>query len=157
MTAINVVRFRVKPGSEQRFIDAHRTLRPNFKGFLGGNLVKTGDQTFCMLGEWRDFASLAGARTEMIAILDSVREMLDDLGGGLGVTHRLRRGRREARGIQTSREEGGEEARRECREKRVETKSKAKRALDQETLAKTDLLRWPSRHCAIALPRSAQR
>jgi heme-degrading monooxygenase HmoA len=86
MTAINVVRFRVKPGSEQRFIDAHRTMRPNFKGFLGGNLVKTGDQTFCMLGEWRDFASLAGARTEMIGILDSVREMLDDLGGGLGVT-----------------------------------------------------------------------
>jgi hypothetical protein len=86
MTAINVVRFRVKPGSEQRFIDAHRTLRPGFKGFLGGRLVKTGDQTFCMVGEWRNFASLAGARTEMIGILDSVREMLDDLGGGLGVT-----------------------------------------------------------------------
>jgi quinol monooxygenase YgiN len=86
MTAVNVVRFRVKPGNEQAFVDAHRKLRPTFKGFLGGRLVKTGDQTFCMLGEWRNFASLAGARTEMIGILDTFRPMLEDLGGGLGVT-----------------------------------------------------------------------
>jgi quinol monooxygenase YgiN len=86
MTAFNVVRFRVKPGNEQAFIDAHRKLRPTFKGFLAGNLVKTGDQTFCMLGEWRNFAGLAAARPEMIAILDTLRPMLEDLGGGLGVT-----------------------------------------------------------------------
>jgi hypothetical protein len=86
MTAFNVVRLRVKPANEQAFIDAHRKLRPTFKGFLGGNLVKTGDQTFCMLGEWRNFANLAGARNEMIAILDTLRPMLEDLGGGLGVT-----------------------------------------------------------------------
>jgi len=86
MTAFNVVRFRVKLGNEQSFIDAHRKLRPTFKGFLGGSLIKTGDQTFCMLGEWRNFASLAGARNEMIAILDTLRPMLEDLGGALGVT-----------------------------------------------------------------------
>jgi Antibiotic biosynthesis monooxygenase len=86
MTAVNVVRFRVKPGNEQAFIDAHSKLRPTFKGFLGGRLVKTGDQTFCMLGEWKSFASLAGARNEMIGILDTIRPMLEDLGGGLGVT-----------------------------------------------------------------------
>jgi hypothetical protein len=86
MTAFNVVRFRVKPGSEQKFIDAHRQARTGFKGFLGGSLVRTGDQTFCMIGEWRSFDDLAAARPQMIAILDSFRDTLEDLGGGLGVT-----------------------------------------------------------------------
>ena len=35
MTAFNVGRFRVRPGMEEAFVDAHRTLRPAFKGFLG--------------------------------------------------------------------------------------------------------------------------
>jgi len=86
MTAFNVVRFRVKPGSEQRFVDEHRKLRPGFKGFLGGSLIKTGEQTFCMIGEWRNFQSIVAARPQMIALLDGMREMLEDLGGGLGVT-----------------------------------------------------------------------
>ena len=86
MTAFNVVRFRVKPENEQQFIDAHRRMRPAFKGFLGGDLIKTGDRTFCMVGEWRSFQSLANARPQMIAMLDEVRGLLEDLGGGLGVT-----------------------------------------------------------------------
>jgi hypothetical protein len=86
MTAFNVVRFKVKPGNEQRFVDAHRKERPAFKGFLGGNLIKTGDQTFCFVGEWRTFQNIANARTQMIAFLDGFRDMLEDLGSGLGVT-----------------------------------------------------------------------
>ena len=86
MTAFNVVRFRVKPGNEQRFIDEHRRVRPAFKGFMGGNLIRTGDQSFCMIGQWRNFQSLVAARPQMIAILDGLRDMLEDLGGGLGVT-----------------------------------------------------------------------
>ena len=86
MTAFNIVRFRVKPGNEQRFIDEHRAAQAAFKGFLGGNLVRTGDQTFCMVGEWRNFESLAAARPEMIALLDRFRDLLEDLGSGLGVT-----------------------------------------------------------------------
>ena len=85
MAAFNVVRFRVKPGSEQQFIDKHRTTRPGFKGYLGGSLIRTGDQTFCIVGEWRSMKSLAAARPQMIAILDELRGMLEDLGGGLGV------------------------------------------------------------------------
>jgi hypothetical protein len=86
MTAFNVVRFKVKPGNEQQFVDAHRKLRPAFKGFLGGNLIKTGDQTFCFVGEWRTFQNIASARPQMIALLDGFRDMLEDLGSGLGVT-----------------------------------------------------------------------
>ena len=86
MTAFNVVRFKVKAGNEQKFIDVHRSIKRTFKGFLGGSLIKTGDQTFCMVGEWRSFKAIAAARPQMIGVLDSVRDLLDDVGGGLGVT-----------------------------------------------------------------------
>ena len=86
MKALNIVRFRVRPGQEQRFVDEHRRLRPEFKGFLGGHLVKTGERDFCIIGEWRNFKSLAAARPQLIAVLDRLRGMLEDLGGGLGVT-----------------------------------------------------------------------
>jgi quinol monooxygenase YgiN len=86
MAAMNVVRFRVKAGKQQAFIDKHRTMRRDMAGFLGGRLVRTGEQTFCMVGEWRSFKNLAAARPKMIAILDEFRGMLEDQGGGLGVT-----------------------------------------------------------------------
>lgn len=86
MTAFNVVRFRVKEGQEQAFIDAHRKARKVFKGFLDGWLVKTGDRTFVLVAQWKSFKSIVDARPEMIGMLDEVRGMLEDLGGGLGVT-----------------------------------------------------------------------
>jgi hypothetical protein len=86
MAAFNAVRFRVKPGFEQQFIDAHRKPREGFKGFDGGWLVKTGDQTFCVIGQWKSFQHLVDARPQMIGILDEMRGMLEDLGGGLGLT-----------------------------------------------------------------------
>jgi hypothetical protein len=86
MTAFNVVRFRTKPGREQDFIDAHKRADPTFKGFVRGTLVKTGDRGFCMIGEWNSFDDLAAARPQMIGLLDSFRDCLEDLGGGLGVT-----------------------------------------------------------------------
>ena len=86
MTAFNIVRFRVKAGRAEHFIAAHQMAKPKFEGFRGGALVRTGDQTFCVIGEWKNFQSLAGARAEMIALLDTFREDLEDLGNGLGVT-----------------------------------------------------------------------
>jgi len=86
MTAFNIVRFRVKPGREEAFIEAHRRADASFKGFLRGSLVKTGERSYCMLGEWDSFDSLAAARPRMIGILDTFRAELEDLGSGLGVT-----------------------------------------------------------------------
>ena len=86
MTAFNIVRFRVKPGRQEHFIAAHRAAKPGFKGFRGGALVRTGDQTFCIIGEWASFKSLAAARPQMIGMLDSFRDDLEDVGNGLGVT-----------------------------------------------------------------------
>ena len=86
MTAYNVVRFRVKPGFEEQFIEAHRVMTTPFKGFLGADLVKTGDRTYCFVGRWGDFQNIVDARSQMIALLNSFRDMLEDLGGGMGVT-----------------------------------------------------------------------
>lgn len=86
MAAFNVVRFRVVPGSEQQFIEAHERMAPEFEGFLGGSLVRTGDREFCMIGEWEDFQRIVDARPLMVGFLDEVRHLLEDLGSGLGVT-----------------------------------------------------------------------
>jgi hypothetical protein len=86
MTAFNIVRFRVRPGQVENFIELHRKFRHPFKGFGGGWLVRTGEQTFCFVGQWKTFESIVNARPEMIGLLDEMRGMLEDLGGGLGVT-----------------------------------------------------------------------
>ncbi len=86
MSAFNVVRFRVKPGQEVRFLNAHRGGKANWPGLLHGVMIKTGDRTYCLVGEWVDTDAMAGARSKMIATLDGFRETLEDLGAGLGVT-----------------------------------------------------------------------
>jgi hypothetical protein len=85
-TAFNLVRFRVKPGREEAFLEAHRRADPTFKGFRRGSLVKTGERSYAFVGEWDSFDSIAAARPAMIALLDTFRNELEDLGGGLGVT-----------------------------------------------------------------------
>ena len=86
MTAFNVVRFRVKPGREQEFLDAHKSVEASWSGLVHANMLKTGERTFCIVAEWSDMDALAKARPELIATLDSFRDTLEDLGGGLGVT-----------------------------------------------------------------------
>ena len=84
--AFNVVRFRVKPGREQAFIDAHRRAKLGVEGFRRASLVRTGDHRFCIIAEWDSFDAMVAARPTMIGVLDTFRADLEDLGGGLGVT-----------------------------------------------------------------------
>jgi quinol monooxygenase YgiN len=86
MTAFNVVRFRVKPGQNKAFLDAHRGGRADWPGLKRGTMIQTGEQTYCLLGEWTSMDALAAARPQMIAVLDSFRHLLEDLGTGVGVT-----------------------------------------------------------------------
>jgi hypothetical protein len=86
MTAFNAVRFKVKSGREQEFLDAHKKIHADWPGLRHVNMVKTGDRTYCIIAEWSDMDALIAARPHMIATLDSFRDTLDDLGGGLGVT-----------------------------------------------------------------------
>ena len=86
MTAFNTVRFKVKPGCDDEFIDAHRKAERNWPGLRHASMIKTGEHNYCIVGEWDDMDSLAVARPEMVATLDTFRHLLEDLGGELGVT-----------------------------------------------------------------------
>jgi hypothetical protein len=87
MAAFNVVRFRVKPGRGQDFIEAFKgasaEMLPGARKLV---IIKTGDHSYCTIGEWDSFANIVEARPMMIGLLGGMREMLEDLGGNLGVT-----------------------------------------------------------------------
>jgi hypothetical protein len=86
MAAFNVVRFRVKPGRENEFLEVHKRIEENWPGLKHANIIKTGDRTYCIIAEWDDMDSIVNARPVMIGTLNTFREMLEDLGSGLGVS-----------------------------------------------------------------------
>jgi hypothetical protein len=87
MTAYNVVRMRVKPGRNEDYLALHRDLgNDKPAGLQRFELVKTGDRDYCVIGTWDSMDALAAARPKMIGNLDRLRDILEDLGGGLGVT-----------------------------------------------------------------------
>jgi hypothetical protein len=79
MSAFNVVRFRIKPGRNQEFLDAHQKADRDWPGLKHINLIQTGDQTYCIIGEWDDMDSIAAARPNMIATLDTFRQTIDGM------------------------------------------------------------------------------
>lgn len=86
MIAFNIVRFKVKPGMEAAFLDAHGNIADSWSGLRHANIIKTGESRYCIVAEWESMEALAGSRPQMIATLDSFRATLEDLGSGLGVT-----------------------------------------------------------------------
>lgn len=86
MAAFNAVRFRVKPGRDQAFLDAHKSIAQAWPGLVHANIIKTGDRSYCLIAEWPDMETCIAARPAMIATLNSFRDTLEDLGNGLGVT-----------------------------------------------------------------------
>lgn len=77
MTAFNTVRFKVKPGREEEFIEAHRNAERDWAGLRRANLIDTGEGKYCIIAEWDDMDSLAAARPQMIATLDTFRDTLE--------------------------------------------------------------------------------
>jgi len=51
MTAFNIVRFRVKPGREQEFLDAHRKVQADWLGLKKVNMIKSGERSYCIDSE----------------------------------------------------------------------------------------------------------
>jgi hypothetical protein len=51
MSAFNTVRFNVKPGRNEEFLAAHQRVDRNWPGLRHANMVQTGEQTFCIIGE----------------------------------------------------------------------------------------------------------
>ena len=55
-------------------------------GLISMKQIQTGPNTMCIIGEWKDEQSIAKAREKMIAGLDSVRSLLEEISPELGVT-----------------------------------------------------------------------
>lgn len=86
MTAFNAVRFKVKAGREQDFLDAHKNVHAEWAGLRHVNIIKTGDRAYCIIAEWDSTDAIVAARPAMIRTLDGFRDTLEDLGNGLGLT-----------------------------------------------------------------------
>jgi hypothetical protein len=81
------VRVRVKPGRVDEYLRLYRERSlAELPGMKALRVIQTGQRDFCVIGEWTGMDALAAARPKMIASLDEFRDMLEDLGGGLGVT-----------------------------------------------------------------------
>ena len=65
MTAFNVVRFRVRPGRDQEFLDAHNKIEATWPGLIHANIIKTGDRSYCIIAEWNDMDACIKARPNM--------------------------------------------------------------------------------------------
>ena len=99
MSAFNAVRFRVKPGREKDFLDARIKNVPGRRiGRACGTPTSSRPATMppCIIAEWTDVEALVQARPKMVATLNSFRDTLEDLGGGVGVTDASVRSRRHA-------------------------------------------------------------
>ncbi len=86
MTAINTVRFRVKSGRDQEFLDAHKNIMAEWPGLKRANIIKADGGRYCVVAEWAGPDAIKTAMPNMIATLNSFRDTLEDLGGGKGVT-----------------------------------------------------------------------
>lgn len=87
MTAMNVVHMRVKPGKEDEFVRIHQEMgMAPMKGSRNFWLMKSGDRSYVVVAEWDNTAAMVAARPAMIGNLDKLRPILEDLGGGRGVT-----------------------------------------------------------------------
>lgn len=83
MTAYNVVRFRVLPGKDRIFLEAHGPGKINWPGLQRGSILKSGEDEYCLIGEWQDEATLRTAMPHMIATLATFREILRPTASGV--------------------------------------------------------------------------
>ena len=86
---MNVVRSKIKEGKKDEYMKKLKEFFNNIKGtegLISMKQIQTGPSTMCIIGEWKDEQSIAKARDKMIAGLDSVRSLLEEISPELGVT-----------------------------------------------------------------------
>jgi hypothetical protein len=81
----NIVRFLVKKGQQQEFENLFKTAR-SWEGLTLHVLAKTGERSYASFGLWESESAMINARPSMISLLDSARDLLDEISPELGVT-----------------------------------------------------------------------
>ena len=86
---MNVVRSKVKEGMKGEYMKKLQDFFNKMKGtdgLISMKQTQTGPNNMCIVGEWKDKESIAKARDKMIAGLDTVRPLLEEISPELGVT-----------------------------------------------------------------------
>jgi hypothetical protein len=86
VTVFNVVKFKVKAGKEAAFLAAHDNGKANWPGLQRGVMIRTGDQHFCLIGEWPSREVMVAARPAMVTTLGTFRDLLEEIAEGKGTT-----------------------------------------------------------------------
>ena len=86
---MNVVRSKIMEGKKNELMKKLKEFFDNMKGtdgLISMKQIKTGPNSMCIIGEWKDEQSIAKARDKMIAGLDTIRPLLEKISSELGVT-----------------------------------------------------------------------
>ena len=86
---MNVVRSKVKEGMKDEYMKKLQDFFNNMKGtdgLISMKQIQTGPNNMYIVGEQKDADSIAKARDKMIAGLDAVRPLLEEISPELGVT-----------------------------------------------------------------------
>ena len=86
---MNVVRSKVKEGKKDEYMKKLKEFFNNIKGtegLISMKQIQTGPNDMCIIGEWENEQSIAKAGEKMIAGLDSVRSLMEEISPELGVT-----------------------------------------------------------------------
>jgi quinol monooxygenase YgiN len=86
---MNVVRSKVKEGMKDEYMKKLQDFFNKMKGtdgLISMKQIQTAPNNMCIVGEWKDQESIAKARDKMIAGLDTVRPLLEEISPELGVT-----------------------------------------------------------------------
>ena len=88
-TFMNIVRSKVKEGKKDEYIKKLKEFfndMKDTKGLISLKQIQTGHNNYCIIGEWKNEDAIAEARPKLIAGLDTVRPMLEEISPELGVT-----------------------------------------------------------------------
>ena len=86
---MNIVRSKVKEDKKDEYMKKLHEFFNNMRGtdgLISMKQIQTGPNSMCVIGEWKDEQSITKARNKMIAGLDTVRLLLEEISSELGVT-----------------------------------------------------------------------
>ena len=85
MKHMNIVKFVVKPEFVDEYLSSMQDMNL-FNGQISNRLVQTGDRHFCGTGLWESKAAMDAEMANMVAYLNTIRHMLEEISPELGVT-----------------------------------------------------------------------
>ena len=86
---MNIIRSKVKEGKKDEYMKKLKEFFNSMKGtdsLIAMKQIQTGPNNMCIIGEWKDEQAIAKARDKMIAGLDTLRPLLEEISPELGVT-----------------------------------------------------------------------